>query len=805
MMLQAIRNKLSAFFRRQTMPILIVEAARAGEQGRGFAEGETEDTLRKSEERYRRLVESVTDYIYTVEVENGRAVSTRHGHACVAVTGVTSEEYDADPYLWIRMVYEQDRGAVIEQANRILSGEDVKPLEHRIIHKDGSIRWLRNTPVPRRDEYGRLVAYDGLIFDITGRKRMEEALRRSEDNLNRAQEVAHIGSWYLDVPENELLWSKETYRMFGVPFDTPLTYEAFLSIVHPDDRDYVDRCWKAALSREPYDIEHRIIVKGEVKWVHEKAELVFNEKGEPISGIGTVQDITNLKIAEEELKRSKEFNETILNSMRYAICIIDPEGKTITAANRAFIETYGQDVIGRHCYEVTHRSKEPCASPEHPCPMVESLRGSSGVVYEHLHYSMDGRRIYAEVSTAPIKDRTGKVVLIIHAESDITERKDLEEQLRQAQKMKAIGTLTGGIAHDFNNILTAIMGYGSLMRIKMKEDDPLRTYLEQILFSTERAASLIQSLLAFSRKQIINPVLVNLNDIVRRVEKLLTRLIGEDIDIKTILADVDLNIMADSVQIEQVLINLATNARDAMPEGGVFTIETKPVRIDEEYIRRHAFTTPGMYAMLSITDTGVGMDEKMKERIFEPFFTTKEIGKGTGLGLSIVHGIIKQHNGNINVYSEPGRGTTFKIYLPLIKSEIGIEQTEVLPPPMGGTETILLAEDDETVRELIKNILKESGYKMIEAVDGEDALERFAENRDSIQLILLDVIMPKKSGKEIYEIIKAIKPDIKALFMSGYTADIIHKKGMLDVGIDFIQKPLSPDELLRKVREVLDR
>jgi PAS domain S-box-containing protein len=388
---------------------------------------------------------------------------------------------------------------------------------------------------------------------------------------------------------------------------------------------------------------------------------------------------------------------------------------------------------------------------------------------------------------------------------DITDRKRLEEQLLQAQKMDAVGQLAGGIAHDFNNILTAIIGYSSLMRIKMKEDDPLRTYLEQILSSAERAASMTQGLLAFGRKQIINPVTVNLNDIVKKVERFLTRLIGEDIELKTILSDVELNIMADPVQIEQVLINLATNARDAMPDGGVFTIETRPMRIDEEYVRRHAFTVPGMYALLSVTDTGLGMDEKTKERIFEPFFTTKEVGKGTGLGLSIVYGIIKQNNGNINVYSEPGKGTTFKIYLPLVRKETVIEQTEVLPPIKGGTETILVAEDEADVRRLVKEVMEKYGYRVIEALDGEDAIKRFSENKDDIHLALLDVVMPKRSGKEVYEAIKEMKPDVKIMFMSGYTNDIIHKKGILEVGMDFIQKPLSPDELLRKVREILDR
>jgi CheY-like chemotaxis protein len=262
--------------------------------------------------------------------------------------------------------------------------------------------------------------------------------------------------------------------------------------------------------------------------------------------------------------------------------------------------------------------------------------------------------------------------------------------------------------------------------------------------------------------------------------------------------------MADSGQIEQVLMNLATNARDAMPHGGLLTIETELVELDEQYIKTHAVEAPGMYARISVTDTGIGMDEKTRERIFEPFFTTKEMGRGTGLGLAIVYGIIKQHNGYINVYSEPGKGTTFRIYIPLIKPEFKEVESMVLSAPKGGTETILIAEDDTEVRRITKEVLENFGYKVIEAVNGVDAINKFIENKDRIRLLLFDLIMPKKNGREAYEEIRKIMPDIKVLFTSGYPADIIHEKGVLEEGINFISKPVSPDDLLRKVREVLD-
>lgn len=392
-----------------------------------------------------------------------------------------------------------------------------------------------------------------------------------------------------------------------------------------------------------------------------------------------------------------------------------------------------------------------------------------------------------------------------HMSQRLAESKRLEEQLYHLQKMDAIGQLAGGIAHEFNNILTAVMGYGSLLRTKISPKGPLMVDLEQILTAAERAANLTRSLLAFSRKQRINLIPVNLNEIVRNVEKLLSKLIGENIEFKTILTGEDLTVMADSGQIEQVLINLCINARDAMPDGGRLTISTEMVELGDEFLKTHGYGEPGKYTLISVTDTGTGMDEKTRERIFEPFFTTKEVGKGTGLGLAVVYGIIKQHNGLIDIYSEIGKGTAFKIYLPVIKSDVKETRLPETATPRGGTETVLLAEDDAYVRKLVKDILERFGYKVIEAVNGEDAIDKFMGNKDRIQLLLLDVIMPKRNGKEVYEEIKKIRPDVKTIFTSGYPANIINKNGIVEEGLNFISKPVFPNELLKRVREVLDK
>jgi signal transduction histidine kinase len=385
------------------------------------------------------------------------------------------------------------------------------------------------------------------------------------------------------------------------------------------------------------------------------------------------------------------------------------------------------------------------------------------------------------------------------------EKEKLHAQLLQAQKMEAVGQLSGGIAHDFNNILTAIIGYGNLLKMQVEKDSALSTYMKYILDSAERAANLTQDLLAFSRKQMISPKPINVNEVIKGAEKIFLRLIGADIELSTHLSDKDLIVRADSTQMEHVLINLATNARDAMPGGGNLVIGSDFTEIDERFIHMYGYGEKGRYAVITVSDTGVGIAEQTKDKIFEPFFTTKEVGKGTGLGLAMVYGIVKQHDGFINVYSEPGKGTTFKIYLPLIHAEI-IETKEIeLPISERGTETILVAEDDAMVRKFMREVIEGAGYTVIEAKDGEDAIDVFIENKDRIKLLILDVIMPKKNGKEVYETLKETNPYIKAIFTSGYSADILHKKGIISEGREVILKPVSSNKLLRKIRDVLDQ
>ena len=395
---------------------------------------------------------------------------------------------------------------------------------------------------------------------------------------------------------------------------------------------------------------------------------------------------------------------------------------------------------------------------------------------------------------------------------EITERNKAEEekdklqvQLLQAQKMEAIGQLAGGIAHDFNNVLTAIIGYGNLLLMSLEESSPLKKYVDHMLTASDRAAKLVSSLLAFSRKQETNPEPVDVNRIIKGVEPLIIRLAGEDVALKTALTVEDLTVMADANQIDQVLMNLAGNARDAMPGGGSLTISTEFAEMDSEFIKSHGYGRAGQYALITVSDTGIGIDKETRDRIFEPFFTTKDLGKGTGLGLAMAYGIIKQHNGYISVYSEPGEGTTFRIYLPLVQSEVGEKKAEDLSLMRKGTETILLVEDNAEARGAAHVTIERAGYKVLEAVDGEDALHKFMENKDDIHLLILDVVMPKKNGKEVSEAVWKVKPDVKIIFTSGYTADIIHSKGIVEEGSNLLLKPFSPYVLLEKIRDLLDK
>ena len=523
-------------------------------------------------------------------------------------------------------------------------------------------------------------------------------------------------------------------------------------------------------------------------------------EGKILGRVWSFRDVTDKKKAIASLKASEEKYRLLFENASDAIFVAQDEMIKFPNPQLSLLTGYSSG-------ELTSKPFKHFIHPEDSDMVVEMhkkrLQGHNvPSTYSFRAITKTGEILWVEVNKVIItwEERPATLTFL----RDITQQKKMEAQLLQAQKMEAIGQLAGGVAHDFNNLLTAIIGYGHLLKSETSKDDRMSAYVGQILNAAERAAILTNDLLTFSRKQIINPKPVNLNNIIKNMESLLLRVIGEDIELSTVLTDTDLTIMADSTQIDQILMNLATNAQDAMPKGGSLIISTDRVELNGEYIRTYGYGKPGSYALVSVEDTGTGMDKNIRGRIFEPFFTTKEVGKGTGLGLSMVYGIVKQHDGYINVYSEPGRGTTFKILLPLIQSTVKEAKPDNLIRVKGGTETILIVEDDKQVRNLLKEVLSNAGYHIIEAVDGDNAVEVFHKNQDEIHLLILDVIMPKKNGKEVYAEIKKVKSDMKVIFVSGYSADVIHKKGILEVGLNFISKPVSPDDLLIKVRDVLD-
>jgi PAS domain S-box-containing protein len=541
------------------------------------------------------------------------------------------------------------------------------------------------------------------------------------------------------------------------------------------------------------------------KFIEIQAIPRFDSRNDLVGLIHVVRDITRRKRTEESLQANLNFLQVMIDTIPTPVFYRDANG-VFLGFNKAFesvVGSTGPELIGKTIDDVAPRH---IADMCHEADMALLQQDDQLHAYESSVVYADGTAHDVIFNKAAFQNPDGSPGGVVEVMIDISERKKLEEQLFHAQKMEAVGQLAGGIAHDFNNILSAIIGYGSILQMRVKQDDPLRHNIDQILGSADRAATLTQSLLSFSRKQIINLKPLKLNKVVEKTRNFLTRLIGEDIELRTILSSLDPTVLADAGQVEQVLMNLATNARDVMPEGGTLFLETDSVELDEAFVKEHPYGKPGTYMLLSVTDSGAGMDEQTRARIFEPFFTTKELGKGTGLGLAIVYGIIKQHHGYIHVYSEKGMGTTFKIYLPVIEDKVEGKKEEALEQEViGGGETILVAEDDATVRKLVTTVLRSFGYTVIEAADGDEAVARFSEHADSIDLVLTDTIMPKKNGREAFGEMRKIRPDVPALFTSGYSKEVLRNKKVIDDDPDFILKPVTPRELLKRVRETLDR
>jgi PAS domain S-box-containing protein len=636
---------------------------------------------------------------------------------------------------------------------------------------------------------------DPEVRDGQSEERYRIAIERSNDGVSLVRDGRHIyvNQKFMDI--------------FGYSRPEDIIGKSIERTLHPDDRGMVVK-FHGDRQRGSYAPS-----RYEFKGIRQDGAAIYLEAsvsetaylGEPTT-LAYLRDITDRKKSELQLDQERETFFSVLQNAPYGIFLhgskgatlfVNPQATAITGYTMADIPTgtdwftlaYPDEAYRNEILEKWHRSVKE-----------NTFDGTFNACCK------DGETRELEFRSFRLPD--GKTVSMFQdntlrrqAEED---RARLEAELRQSQKMEAVGQLAGGIAHDFNNILTVLIGFSNLLQMKMKEDDPLRRYVDQIRVTSERAVNLTQSLLVFSRKQTIELKPQKINTLISGVQDLLLRLLREDVELVVRLPEKSVSVLADTTQIEQVLLNLTTNAQDAMPEGGKLRIEVKETEVNRKTANALGLRKPGRYGVISLTDTGIGMDGKTKEKIFEPFFTTKAAGRGTGLGLSIVYGIVKQHNGYITVSSKPAKGSTFYIYLPVVETQAE-EGQQGLRQIAAGNETVLVAEDDREVRYLTREILKQAGYGVIEAVDGEDAVRKFAENREAIALIILDVVMPKKNGKQVYEEIAEIRPDIKALFVSGYTGDVVLEKGVPGRTADFISKPVAPDELLLRVRNVLDR
>jgi len=513
---------------------------------------------------------------------------------------------------------------------------------------------------------------------------------------------------------------------------------------------------------------------------------------------------------EEALKQSEKKYRHLIDNLQEGVWAIDMNAIT-TFVNPRMASMLGypvEEMMGKSLFEFMDEANQKIAHN-----LFERRKQEITGEHDFEFLKKDGTRVYAKLAASPILDDNGSFRGALACVSDITKRKEMEDalkaserQLQQAMKMEAIGVLAGGVAHDFNNNLTPIFAICDILMKELDKNNHLWRDIKEIKEAAERCASLVKQLMAFSREQTLEPRIISLNEVAANMEKMLIRVIGEDIQLVKLLAPELGLVKADPNQVEQIIANLAANARDAMPEGGKLTLETKNVYLDEEYAKSHIDFRPGHYTMLAISDTGVGMGKSTQEHIFEPFFTTKEKGKGTGLGLSTVYGIVKQSGGSIQVYSALGKGTIFKIYLPIVAADEEKFEAPSLPADKsrGGSETILVVEDEESVRRVVKRVLEGLGYKVLEAGDGEEALKKYGQYHGPVHLLVTDVIMPGIGGKELVNYLQKKYPNLQALYISGYTDAAISHHGALEPGAFFIQKPFTVDNFTRKIREILD-
>jgi len=641
--------------------------------------------------------------------------------------------------------------------------------------------------------------------DVTRSRNAEQIVRQSEERFRLLAKATNDAIWDWDLTTDDLWWNEGFETLFGYRRDeVEPTIQSWINRVHPADKDATVADVYRAIGGDAksWAGEYRFVCNdGSYAFVLDRGHIIRDPDGRAVRIIGGMTDLTERKRAEESLL----LRDRAIQAVSQGILITDPsqEDNPIVFAGSGFERMTGyrsDEVIGKNCRFLQGKDTDGEAIRE----LRSAIAGARSCSVEILNYRKDGTPFWNQLAITPVLGPAGQLTHFVGVQTDITERRRLEEQYRQSQKMEAVGQLAGGVAHDFNNLLTIIAGHTELLLSMPDADDFMRDSIKEISDAGERAASLTRQLLGFSRRSLLQPKVLDLNAVVSQTTTMLRRLIGEDILFATVFDPKLSRVKVDPGQLDQVLMNLAVNARDAMPKGGKLTLETSNVLLSADYSTTHLDCKSGPHVMLAMTDTGFGMTPEVMARIFEPFYTTKEVGKGTGLGLAMVFGIVQQSGGCVHVESEPGRGTTFKIYLPAVSEQVAVEGGSDSRSGLRGTETILLVEDEEGVRGLALKSLKMHGYEVLTATDGQDALRVMKSYRGPLHLILTDVVMPNMGGLELARQLTAGFPDVKVLLMSGYTDDEVVRHGLIEADMAFIQKPYTPLGLSRKVRQVLD-
>ena len=648
--------------------------------------------------------------------------------------------------------------------------------------------------------------FTSVFQEVTDRKRTEDRLREERFLMNTLMDTIPDAIYFKDAQSRFIRVNRACAEHSGVSDPSSLVGKSDFDLFGREHAEAALRTEQEILrtGQPVMDQEEEETWPGRPNaWVSSTKMPLRDAGGAVIGTFGISRDITHRKEAEEALRRSEHEFRSLVEHAPVGIYRSSPTGELLTV-NPALIRMLGY----RWAEELLRLNvrDDVYADPLERDRLVAQFHASEVASAEAQWKRKDGSLVTVRLYVRTVRNERGAVDCFEGMVEDVTQQRSLESQFRQAQRLEAVGRLAGGVAHDFNNILTAITGYADLLLEDLGPEDPHRADVEEIRASALRAGALTRQLLAFSRKQVFQTRVLDLNTVVRTLDKMLRRLIGEDVKLELALGAGLGAVRADPGQIEQVVLNLAVNSRDAMPSGGRLTIQTANVEFDEAYLGRHAGATPGRYVMLAVTDTGVGMSEETRAHLFEPFYTTKEQGKGTGLGLSTVYGIVKQSGGYVWVYSEPGLGATFKVYLPQVdeKPEEAGAGAHV-EPVAGGAETVLLAEDDPSVRAVVSDVLAQKGYRVLRAADGQAALETARGQSREIHLLLTDIVMPGMTGRELAEALAVERPGVRVLFMSGYTDDAVVRHGVLSEGMPYLQKPFTPRALTAKVREVLDR